>query len=157
MDSIVPIHTFIIKVASRCNLNCTYCFVYNQPDKQWKNQPKLISEQTLQSTCEKIIEHLKFHSKKDVRIIFHGGEPLMGGLKHLNIIVSEIEKSFENTGISYQIGMQSNGLLINENILKYCLSKNISIGISIDGPPKINDINRIDHSGNGSSKRLEKN
>ena len=35
-------------------------------------------------------------------------------------------------------------------------ARNASIGISLDGPPEINDRSRVDHAGRGSSARVEK-
>ena len=37
----------VVKVASRCNLNCTYCYVYNMGDNSYKLQPKFMSIETI--------------------------------------------------------------------------------------------------------------
>ena len=34
-----PINEFVIKVASRCNLDCDYCYEYNTGDNTWKSMP----------------------------------------------------------------------------------------------------------------------
>ena len=51
-----PINEFIIKIASRCNLNCTYCYEYNQGDDSWKRASKFMSLDTAVKledlTCE---------------------------------------------------------------------------------------------------------
>ena len=36
-------NTLIVKFASPCNLNCTYCYEYNTGDDSWKKKPKFIS------------------------------------------------------------------------------------------------------------------
>ena len=33
------VDTILLKVASRCNINCTYCYVYNMGDSAWKRMP----------------------------------------------------------------------------------------------------------------------
>ena len=152
---IVPFHTYILKVASRCNLDCTYCFVYNQDDRRWREQPKLMSVETMRQTCRRIVEHCRAHDKHDVSLIFHGGEPLLGGVRHLRSMVGAIRAELSGTGIAASIGMQSNGLLFDEEVGRFCLEHGIRIGISIDGPPEINDRHRVDLLGRGSSKRLE--
>ena len=38
-----PTDSLVIKVASRCNLNCSYCYVYNKGDSGYKTQPKVMS------------------------------------------------------------------------------------------------------------------
>ena len=36
----VPFQQFIVKVHSRCNLSCSYCYVYEMADQAWRQQPK---------------------------------------------------------------------------------------------------------------------
>jgi uncharacterized protein len=152
---LVPFHTYIIKIASRCNLNCTYCFVYNQADQRWRAQPKLMAAETLQQICRRIVGHCQAHDKHDISLIFHGGEPLLGGVRHLRMLVDTIRAELGGTGIRATIGMQSNGLLFDEEIGDFCLEHGVRVGISIDGPPHINDRHRLDLAGRGSSARLE--
>ena len=76
---IIPFHTFIWKIASRCNLNCSYCFVYNMADQRWREQPAFMSDAVARQTAARVREHCQKHDKRDVSIVFHGGEPLLGG------------------------------------------------------------------------------
>ncbi len=46
-------NSLAIKVASRCNLNCSYCFMYNLGDTTYKNQPKFMSTETVDTYIEK--------------------------------------------------------------------------------------------------------
>lgn len=151
----VPFHTFILKVASRCNLNCTYCFVYNRGDERWRLQPRLMSEGVARLTVQRIREHCQANGKDDVSIVFHGGEPLLGGVAHLRMLTRVIEEELAGTGIHPSLGMQSNGLLFSEEIGDFCLEKRISMGVSLDGPPELNDLHRVDHAGRPTSERLE--
>ncbi|MEU7607651.1 hypothetical protein AB0B44_43910, partial [Streptomyces sp. NPDC041003] len=34
-----PIRQFVLKTRSRCNLACTYCYVYEMADQGWRGQP----------------------------------------------------------------------------------------------------------------------
>ena len=34
------IRQVVLKVAQRCNLDCTYCYVYRSGDDGWKSQPR---------------------------------------------------------------------------------------------------------------------
>jgi uncharacterized protein len=151
-----PFHTFLIKVSSRCNINCSYCYVYHLEDQQWKSQPKTISPATFSKIVERIFEHCRDNGKKDVHIIFHGGEPLLIGLDRMRLFVEIILARFKGSGIKVYCGIQSNGLLFNREIGDFMLLNSISLGISLDGPPRINDLHRVDFRGMGTSKRLEK-
>ena len=42
MQDVEYINEFIVKVSSRCNLNCTYCYEYNLGDDSWKSMDKKI-------------------------------------------------------------------------------------------------------------------
>jgi len=115
-----------------------------------------MSEKVAHQTAKRILEHCKYHDIKEIAIVFHGGEPLLGGVPHLQLMHSIIEKVFKNSNIEVSLGMQSNGLLFTSEIGDFLLSNKITIGISIDGPPKINDLFRVDHQGNPTSSLLEK-
>ncbi len=38
-----PLVEFVLKIESRCNLNCDYCYVYNMGDESWRDQPSSMS------------------------------------------------------------------------------------------------------------------
>lgn len=110
---------------------------------------------TFSRTCERIRDHCLAHDKRTFSIIFHGGEPLLGGVEHLRTLLQISESIFGPANLTFHVGMQSNGLLFSADIGDLLLAHNVKIGISIDGPPSVNDINRIDHVGRGSSQALE--
>jgi len=114
-----------------------------------------MSSKTAIQTCQKIRTHLNKFDKKKLVIIFHGGEPLLGGLEHIKVLVDIIDMELRDKGFSVTIGIQTNGLLLNQKIIDFAKNRGIQIGISIDGPPHINDLHRVDHMGRGSSFVLE--
>jgi len=106
-------------------------------------------------TALRIREHCESHDKHDAHITFHGGEPLLGGVQHLEMLSSVIAETFADSGINVGISMQSNGLLFTPEIGDLMLARRISMGISLDGPPEVNDLYRVDHQGKPTSTRLE--
>ncbi len=151
----IPFHTFLLKTASRCNINCSYCYVYNQADDRWRLQPKFMSADTVALTVRRIREHLCAHGKTDCNVVLHGGEPLLGGRSHLEMIVNTLLHGLVDHGIEVTMGIQSNGLLFTREIGELCRRHGISLGISIDGPPEVNDRHRVDHRKRPTSARLE--
>lgn len=154
-ETIVPFHTFLWKVASRCNLNCSYCYVYNLGDDRWREQPHFMSETVARQVSQRILDHCRAHGKEHFRVVFHGGEPLLGGLSHIEALVTILESTFADSGIRFNVGMQSNGLLFTEAIGDFMLKHRMSVGVSTDGPSKYNDRNRVDHQGRPSTALLE--
>src|SRR5579859_4216702 len=95
----LPFHTFLWKVVSRCNMDCTYCYVYNLGDDTWKAQPRLMSPETALRTAERIRQHLDRHGKSDASIIFHGGEPMMLGARRMAQLIEQIQAAFDGSGV----------------------------------------------------------
>lgn len=154
-SQIIPFHTFLWKVASRCNINCSYCYVYNSVDDGWRRQPRFMTRATAEVTARRMVDHLVAHEQKSVSIIFHGGEPLMGGVRHLKMLSSVIRNAFSGTGIKPSLGMQTNLLLLDEPVADFLLENGFSIGVSLDGPPNVNDRHRVDKRGRPTSAVLE--
>lgn len=153
---IKPFHTFLWKIGSRCNLACTYCYVYSSVDDRWRRQPKLMSEKVARQTATRMRQHCEAHGKHEASVVFHGGEPLLGGVQQLEMLSLVLMETFADSDIKLQVGMQSNGLLFSPDIGALLLDRGMSIGISLDGPPDVNDLQRIDHQGQPTSARLEK-
>jgi uncharacterized protein len=70
----------VVKVASRCNLNCTYCYMYNMGDDSYKSQPKFMTQTIVEAMLLRVKNHCIDNDLKEFLIIFHGGEPLLIGL-----------------------------------------------------------------------------
>jgi len=51
---------FLTKVASRRNLSCDYCYVFNNVDQSWKNRPPLMSEQHSEMLAYRLAEYKDF-------------------------------------------------------------------------------------------------
>ncbi len=151
-----PLHTFILKLFSRCNLNCTYCYMYNLADQSYLSQPRRMTDAVIETTLRQIKAHLDAHEKKTAHFVLHGGEPLLGGARYLEKLFKAIDAQLDPSIYRIKIGIQSNGILFNQSIGDLLRARNASIGISLDGPPQINDRSRVDHAGRGSSARVEK-
>src|ERR1700739_3045239 len=78
-----PFRQFILKVHSRCNLSCSYCYVYEMADQAWRHMPKRMSRGGAQTAVHAITEQAREQSLASVDIIFHGGEPLLAGAEWL--------------------------------------------------------------------------
>jgi uncharacterized protein len=136
-------NTLIVKFASPCNLNCTYCYEYNTGDTSWKEKPKYITAENAKILNNRVKEYLKETELQKINIVSHGGEPLLLGAEKLDEIFSII-----NDGIEEKInfGMQTNAVLVKEDIIEVLKRHNVKCGVSIDGNSKHNKF-RVFHNG----------
>lgn len=145
----------VIKVASLCNLNCTYCYVYNMGDESYKMQPKFMNQEVIESMLFKIKKNCIENNLEEFFIIFHGGEPLLAGIDfYINFI--ETQKKIIPSNILIEYSMQSNGTLLTEEWANILKKLNIQIGISLDGTPNSNNNKRVYHNGKGSYDEIIK-
>lgn len=151
----MKINTFIFKVASLCNLNCKYCYVYNKGDSSFKKQPKHMSAFTFELALNKIIAYAEENNISTVNINFHGGEPLLMGYDRAEKFLDILRKTFCNSRVNYSSTIQTNGLLLDEKFINLFIDKNIGIYISSDGTSEMNDRYRVDFSDIGIGMRLE--
>lgn len=142
-----PFHTFLVKIATLCNLNCDYCYVYQMPDQSYKLKPKKLELDVADKISEKINEHVISNSLNDITIIFHGGEPLLVGHKHFLDLVNIFNK---NIKCKINWGLQTNGVLVDEQFINIFQKHEFSLGVSIDGYKESNDIHRLYHNGKSS-------
>ncbi|MCY1021711.1 radical SAM protein [Pyxidicoccus sp. MSG2] len=145
----LKVKLLVLKVASRCNLNCTYCYVYNVGDNTWKQQPKVMPPHVMRSLIQRVRTHALRHKLPVFVFVFHGGEPLLCGQQFFIDFVTEAKRVLEPE-VAPVFTLQTNGTLLTEEWCRLFSELGISIGISLDGPPEINDLTRVDHAGKGS-------
>ena len=144
------IDTVLIKVASRCNIDCTYCYVYHLGDENWLNLPKTIANDTISAVGSSLAE-LSHRQSRAFSVVLHGGEPLLLGDKRLDFVLSKLRASIPSR---YPVGIQTNGLLLSDSILDICVRHSVTVAVSLDGPADINDALRVDHRARGTFERV---
>lgn len=144
-----PIRQFVLKVHSRCNLACDYCYVYQLADQSWRDQPRQMSRDTIAAAATRIAEHASRHRLPSVGVVLHGGEPLLAGARFFadtaRILRSQLEPA-----TAVRLTVQSNGTLITEQLLDVLAEHEIFLAVSVDGGPDAHDQHRRYPSGRGS-------
>jgi uncharacterized protein len=144
-----PFQQFVVKVHSRCNLACDYCYMYEMADQSWKSRSKVMDQQTVEYTCHRIAEHAHSHGLSSVHVALHGGEPLLAGTQRIEGFVHELRRRLRDD-TRLQLGVQTNGLLLDDRFLDVLATENISVGVSLDGDRAANDRHRRYTNGRGS-------
>ena len=136
--------TVLLKTASRCNIDCSYCYVYQGPDTTWRLQPKRMRHHVVEAVCERLIVQAECQ-ERGFAIVLHGGEPLLLGFDELAALLRGLRAHLSPD--RHPISIQTNGTLLCENLLDLFAETRTSVSVSIDGPPEANDLARVDHRG----------
>ncbi|WP_197413352.1 cyclophane-forming radical SAM/SPASM peptide maturase YhhB [Pedobacter sp. Leaf176] len=153
VDKVAPeseVDTVLVKVASRCNINCTYCYVYHMGDDNWSRMSKFMDSGTIAAMCGSFSQ-LVSQQEKPFSVVLHGGEPFLLGKRRLFELLEALREVLPER---YPISIQTNGILISDEILDICLQFHASVAVSIDGPEHIHDRFRVGHSGEGTFAKV---
>ena len=112
----------IIKVTNGCNLRCKYCY----------NSAKGFKSDVI--TLDKIEKTFDLFEGFDViQIIFHGGEPMLGGMEFYEKVL-ELERIVTaRRGTMFENLIQTNATLIDARWISFFKKNNFFVGISFDG------------------------
>ena len=139
----VRIDTVLLKVASRCNISCDYCYVYHMGDGGWSRVPKLMAPETVRAAAASLHE-LRADQGKAFAVVLHGGEPLLLGERRVEDILRSLRGALLD---DCPISIQTNGVLITDRLLDVCAEWRASLSVSLDGPEHVHDLHRLGHSG----------
>lgn len=145
----VQLTSFLVKVASRCNLDCDYCYVYHHADQSWRSMPRLLSPENRKAFASQLASYLQHAGILRCVVVFHGGEPLLMGSTELVAFAAQLRCAV-GTHVQLDIGMQTNGLLLTQEALDALSSAAIGISLSLDGPKEANDLHRTSRRGRSS-------
>jgi uncharacterized protein len=145
----VPFRQFVLKLHSRCNLACTYCYMYEGPDQSWRERPARFSPQVLQRTVARIVEHVNTHRLDLIRVDLHGGEPLLRGPGPLVELARTVRDALPRF-CTAEVSVQTNGTLLSARGLELLAREEIRVGLSLDGGTAELNRRRVDHAGRAS-------
>lgn len=149
----VPFRQFVLKVHSRCNLACTYCYIYNGADSSWRARPNRVSDEVVRRTALRIAEHVATHDLTGIRVELHGGEPLLSGAGTVARMASTVRGAVHDAvgdRCDVQVSVQTNGTLLTERSIAELAAERIGIGVSLDGGMPHHNSSRVDHAGRPS-------
>jgi uncharacterized protein len=149
-----PISQLLVKVATRCNIDCSYCYWFR--DAAVYDKPKLMSADVLHQLLLRIEQHVARYSLIDFPIVLHGGEPLLWGHENFHRFAEACEAISSRTGCEIPLAVTTNGVLIDDEWLNCFEAHDISVAISLDGPEHIHDIHRRTFQGTGTHAAVER-
>lgn len=152
--TIMPLNvvdTVLLKVSSRCNLDCGYCYIYQMGDDGWRHQPKRMSDEVEAAVVHQL-SNLYAYQQYRLHVVLHGGEPLLIGPKRMLRLCGMLRSVLPEP---CEVHVQTNGVLLTEEFIDVFVRFNVGISISIDGPPEVHNQYRVDRRGRGSYEHVQ--
>lgn len=148
------ITSFLVKLASRCNLDCDYCYVYHHADQGWRKLPRLLSAEDREAFASRLAEYVAETGIRRAAVIYHGGEPLLAGAETI-VDFTRLLRARVGSEVELEVGLQTNGLLLTDTVLDALEGERISVSLSLDGPKEVNDLHRTTRTGRSSFEKVE--
>ncbi len=115
----------VLWTTNHCNLKCVYCYA---DQDQFSHQRNMSLETALSA--------IKL-PQSDFILQFSGGEPLLN-----YPLVEAVTQKMREQNANAKIQIQTNGCLITPDLAKRLSKLKIGIGISLDGPITVNEMQR---------------
>ncbi|PZT78033.1 FxsB family radical SAM/SPASM domain protein [Streptomyces sp. AC1-42W] len=138
-----------MKVHGRCNLACRYCYLYEGPDRTWRDRPSAAPPAVLDRTAARIAEHAATHRLGSLALVLHGGEPLLAGPGRLAALADAVRDRVP-ADCAVHATVQTNATLLTDTGIATLADHGIRVGISLDGGLAAHNTLRTDHAGRPS-------
>jgi len=144
----LPIKSMCLNIAHDCNLKCKYCFAAKG---DFGTGRKLMSFDTGKKAIDFLIKNSG--PRKNLEVDFFGGEPLLNFqvIKEIVNYSRNIEKKYNK---NFRFTLTTNGLLLNDENIKYINQEMHNVVLSLDGRKKINDKFRVNINGDGCYDKI---
>lgn len=108
----------------RCNLDCTYCYLPGAQRSGGSHMPA----GTLIASLGRLRDYFRsvMPEGRKPRAIFHGAEPLMNR--------EAVFAAIDTFADDFAFGVQTNGTLLDNAAVDFLTTRNVSVGLSLDGP-----------------------
>ena len=120
--------------SSKCNMACEYCFYHSVAENRELPFRGMMSEELFGEALDKIF---RYAAGAPVSLSFQGGEPLLAGKKFFLYVADKI-KELNASGSPVNVGIQTNGTLIDEEWCAIFKRNDWLVGLSLDGDARAN-------------------
>lgn len=126
-----------------CNLACEYCYYLDKRGLYPDAGPLRMTEALLE---DYIVQHLAAAPGPEVDFSWHGGEPTILGVDFFRKAV-ELQRKHAPAGWCVRNGIQTNGVLLDDDWCRFLAAEGFGVGLSLDGPAELHDPYRVTRGG----------
>lgn len=145
------VKSLCLMIAQDCNLRCKYCF---GDGGSYGQERAVMSPETGKKAVDFLIE--ASGPRKHCEMDFFGGEPLMN-MKTVKAVTEYARQREKETGKKFKLTLTTNGILLNDENIKWLNENEFSLVLSLDGRKEVHDAMRPDVGGHGSYDRAVNN
>ncbi|TMJ56262.1 MAG: radical SAM protein [Alphaproteobacteria bacterium] len=135
------IQLVVIQPTPFCNIDCRYCYL---PDRSNK---AVVSEETLGNFFSQIFA--SGWLRDGLSVVWHAGEPMVLPIDFYRRAFRLID-SMKPPDVALTHAFQTNGTLIDDAWCAFFAEETVNVGVSVDGPQRLHDINRRTRAGSGT-------
>ncbi len=146
------VNMITLQITKQCNLRCKYCVYSGNYENRVHSNGKMTFD-----IAKKGIDFYIEHSKDNEQsfLAFYGGEPLLE-FEFIKKCVEYFEERAEGKNI--HLNLTTNATLLTEEIVDYFQKHNLHLLISLDGPSKVHNRNRVyGYSDKGTFEKVMEN
>jgi len=149
----------MLEVTTACNMRCRYC-VYSGIYRGFRTHsgsymPLNTALKAIDMYFRYIESGSEYNPLREPSIAFFGGEPLLNFNLIRNVVNYVKSKYLRDYKVQFVIS--TNGTLLTDEVIDFLLLNSFIVNISLDGPQKEHDRNRIYSNGEGTFKVIMKN
>jgi uncharacterized protein len=136
-------------------MGCTYC--YNElsiKDRKGSDVPEGMTWDIAKAAIDTVIAQATKASP--ISILYIGGEPLLER-QLLFDSVAYAKAECAKAGLAVKFTVYTNGTLMTDRVIEWAGQNRVSLVVSLDGPPAMNDASRIFLSGRPTGKVVLRN
>ncbi len=150
----VPVRSFSLAVAQKCNLGCTYCYA---EEGTFGGKQKSMELEIAKASVDRLLKDIDEGNK--ITLSFMGGEPLINRRTLHAVTAYAAEQAIKlKVGVAFSI--TTNATLIRDEDIELFQKYKFTVTVSVDGLNGVNDALRPYISGKGSfaqvSQKLKK-
>jgi len=138
--------SLLIKPASAdCNLRCEYCFYLDRCELY----PETARHRMTEGVLDRLVSTYMKTSQRQYTFGWQGGEPTLMGADFFRKVI-ELQRKHGRPGTVVANGLQTNAVLIDDELAAHFAKYKFLLGVSIDGPDHIHDRYRRNAAGRGT-------
>jgi len=130
---------FAKPIGAICNLDCHYCY-YRQKEWLYPQTPSFRMPDNLLE--EYIVQQIEIAPGPAINFFWQGGEPTLLGLDYFHTIV-ELQRKHLPPDRRIMNGIQTNGVLLDDDWCRFLAKESFAVGLSLDGPQALHDAYRV--------------